>query len=154
MASGRQPIRIAVFIFGASILLSYGAAFSRQISPLETSGANRGLLELFGLAGVRLLIADGIPDRKRLDVLGRRLVFWVTVLAVLGIIQFLTKTTFAGIYSHIPGFSNAAKTPVVLGSRGGFVRVQATAASPIEFGLVMAAVLPTGGSLCALSLTP
>ena len=99
MAGGRQPIRIGIFIFGASILLSYGAAFSRVIPPLEVSAANRGLLELFGLAGIALLLADGIPDRERLDVLGRRLVFWVAVLGVLGVIQYLTKTTYVSFYT-------------------------------------------------------
>jgi len=139
---GRQPIRIAIFIFGAAILLSYGAAFSRQIPPIEASAANRGLLELFGLAGVALLTADGVRDRGRFDVLGRRLVFWVSVLAVLGVIQFVTRTTYANIYSHLPGFQYSTGSPIVLGSRGGRVRVQGTASSPIEFGLVMAAVLP------------
>ena len=142
MAGGRQPIRIGIFIFGASILLSYGAAFSRVIPPLEVSAANRGLLELFGLAGIALLLADGIPDRERLDVLGRRLVFWVAILGVLGVIQYLTKTTFVSFYTRLPGFELSPGSLPVLGIRGGFVRVQGTAASPIEFGLVMTAVLP------------
>ena len=139
---GRQPIRIGIFIFGASILLSYGAAFSRQISALEISGANRGLLELFGLAGIGLLISDGIPNRDRLDVLGRRLIFWVSVLAVLGIYQYVSGSTFVGFYAHVPGLTAAAGKVIPLGTRNGFLRVEATAGSPIEFGLVMAATLP------------
>ena len=101
---GRQPVRIGIYIFGASILLSYGAAFSRQIPALEISGANRGLLELFGLAGVGLLIADGISDRKRLDVLARRLVFWVSVLAVLGIYQYVSREH---IREHLRSYSRS-----------------------------------------------
>ena len=142
MARGRQPVRIGIFLFGASILLGYAAAFSRQIPALEISGANRGMLEVFGLAGIGLLVADGTPDRERLDVLGRRLVFWVSVLAVLGVVQYLTKTTYSSIYAHLPGFTSSSTGPIDLGTRNGFVRVQATAASPIEFGLVMAATLP------------
>ena len=149
MAGGRQPIRIGIFIFGASILLSYGAAFSRVIPPLEISGANRGLLELFGLAGIALLLSDGIPDRDRLDVLGRRLVFWVSVLGVLGMFQYLTKTTFVSFYTRVPGF-NCRRQSAMLGTRGGFVRVQANCCQPDRVRVGDDRRPSAGGALCAL----
>jgi len=40
------------YIFGASIVLSFASAFSRQIPGVEISGANRGMLEVLGLAGI------------------------------------------------------------------------------------------------------
>ena len=140
--TGRQPIRIGVYIFGASIVLSFASAFSRQIPGVEISGANRGMLEVLGLAGIALLMVDGIDTRERLDVLGRRLVYWVAVLSTLGIVQFLTGSTpLQSLYSHLPGFSSAY-IPEPITSRNGLRRVQATTGSPIEFGLVLACVLP------------
>jgi len=142
IATGRQPIRMAVYIFSASIILSFGSAFSRAIPAIEISGANRGMLEVVGLAGIALLVADGIDSLERLDVLGRRLVFWVSVLATMGIDQFLTGSTpLNSLYSRLPGFSSAY-VPAPITSRDGLRRVQATTGSPIEFGLVLACALP------------
>jgi polysaccharide biosynthesis protein PslJ len=142
IATGRQPIRIGVYIFGASIILSFASAFSRSIPAIEISGANRGMLEVLGLAGIALLVADGIDTRERLDVLGRRLVAWVSVLATMGIVEFLTGSTpLDSLYNHLPGFSSAY-IPAPITSRDGLRRVQATTGSPIEFGLVLACVLP------------
>ncbi len=136
---GRHPIRIGMYIFGATIFLSYSAAFSREISPLEVSGASRGLLEMLGLMGIALLTADGVKDRKSLDILARRLVFWITILAILGVYQFFTKSTFS-FYSSIPGFRVGSGGGLLI--RGGFARIQGTAESSIEFGLVVAAAFP------------
>ncbi|MGA3217167.1 MAG: O-antigen ligase family protein [Acidimicrobiales bacterium] len=142
VATGHQPIRIGVYIFLASIVLSFASAFSREIPGVEISGANRGILEVLGLAGIALLMADGIETRERLDVLGRRLVYWVGVLSTFGIIQFVTGSTpFQSLYAHLPGFTSAY-IPAPITSRGGLRRVQATTGSPIEFGLVLACVLP------------
>jgi hypothetical protein len=142
IATGRQPIRIAVYVFGASVILSFASAFSRAIPAIEISGTNRGVLQVLGLAGIALLLADGIDSLERLDVLGRRLVFWVSYLATLGIIQFLTGTTpLDTVYGRLPGFSSAY-IPAPITSRDGLRRVQATTGSPIEFGLVLACALP------------
>ena len=142
IATGHQPIRIGIYIFCASILLSFASAFSREIPGVEISGANRGLLEVLGLAGITLLMADGIDTRERLDVLGRRLVYWVGVLSAFGIVQFVTGSTpFQSLYARLPGFTSAY-IPQPITSRDGLRRVQATTGSPIEFGLVLACVLP------------
>lgn len=142
IAIGRQPIRIGIYIFSGAIVLSFASAFSRQIPAVEISGANRGILEILGLAGIALLIADGVDTRERLDVLGRRLTFWISMLATMGIYQFLTGSTpVANIYNHLPGFSTASIPPPIT-SRDGLRRVQATTGSPIEFGLVLACALP------------
>jgi hypothetical protein len=142
IARGKQPIRVAIYIFGAAIILSFASAFSREIPAVEISGANRGMLEILGLAGIALLIADGTETLERLDVLGRRLVLWTSVLAATGIIQFLTGSTpVNNLLNRLPGFSTASIPPPIT-SRDGLRRVQATTGSPIEFGLVLACILP------------
>lgn len=142
IATGRQPIRIGIYIFCASILLSFASAFSRSIPAVEISGANRGMLEVLGLAGIALLIADGIDTLERLHVLGRRFVAWISVLATMGIVQFLTGSTpIDSLDDRLPGFS-AASIPPPITSRDGLRRVQGTTGSPIEFGLVLACALP------------
>lgn len=142
IATGRQPIRIGLYIFSASIALSFASAFSRQIPEVEISAANRGVLEVLGLVGIAVLMADGINTRERLDVVARRLVYWVAVLSTLGIVQFLTGSSFfENLFTRLPGFSTAYIAPPIT-TRAGLRRVQATSGSPIEFGLVLACVLP------------
>jgi O-antigen ligase len=137
---GRQPIRIGVYLFVGTIILSYAAAFSREITAIEASGANRGMLEMFGLAGIALLTADGIKDRQALDALARRLVFWMTILGLIGLYQFVTKSSLDNFFNLLPGFRRGIEPS--LAYRGGFVRIEGTADSPIEFGVVLAACLP------------
>lgn len=141
IATGRQPVRLAVYLFGAAIVVSYAAAFTRNIPGIEGSAANRGILEILGLAGVALLIADGVDSRARLDVLGRRLVTWVAVLSAMGVFEFASGITIASLYAHVPGFRPNAGL-VAIPTRAGFLRVQATSGSPIEFGLVLTCTLP------------
>lgn len=140
VARGSQPVRIALGLFAASVTVGYALAYLRIYDDVQITAANRALVIVAAAGGIALISSDGIADRSRLDALLRRLVLAVTGMAVLGIIQFFSGADIASAF-RIPGL-----TPnFVFGdvsSRSIFNRVQATAIHPIEFGVVLALVLP------------
>jgi hypothetical protein len=140
VARGRQPIRIALLIFGSAILASMAALYTRDFVPKEASALNRGALVFIGSAGVALLIADGVTTMARFQTLLRRLVAGASAVAAVGLLQFATGFDLAKRIK-IPGLQiNGDLEP--WGSRGGFRRVQSTASHPIEFGVVLALIFP------------
>jgi O-antigen ligase len=138
--TGPQPMRRAAVLFLCTILATYVSATQHYLPSLELNGADRGLILTCGWVGVLLLAADGIDSAERLRTLLRRVVFGVTSMAALGIVQFRTGLNAAN-YILIPGLSiNQPYTDLL--ARGDFRRPSATAIHPLEFGFVLAAVLP------------
>lgn len=137
---GRQPLRGVLIFFFLTILASYAGAMTRKMAPVDVLGADRGLILVIGWLGVALLMADGVVSFDRLEVLRRRLVAGATVVAVLGIIQFFMGIDLAH-FVKIPGLVTKAAYES-LQTRDSFNRPSATAIHPIEFGVVMAMVLP------------
>jgi O-antigen ligase len=136
----RQPIRTAALLFGAATLAAYVSANRHTLTPLESNGADRGLILLAGWLGVLLLAADGIERWDRLAALLRRVVAGAAVLAAIGITQFATGLNIAA-YIVLPGFTT--KVPFVdLLSRDGINRPSATTAQPLEFAAVLVICLP------------
>lgn len=140
VAMGSQPVRLALLLLGMSFTVSYSMANLHRFESIEISGANRALIALAALTGVCFLSADGIASRDRLDALLRRVVAGATFMASLGIIQFFTGLDIAGLF-EVPGLT-ASYSFGDVGQRSIFNRVQGTAIHPIEFGVVLALVLP------------
>jgi hypothetical protein len=135
---GGRLVRIAMLIFAMTILASFVAAMTRDITSAEALAADMGLVWLASAAGLVIVITETIRDYDRLEVLLRRLVIFGTVVAAIGVLQFrgidLTK------YIHIPGLS--VNTQLTDMSRGGFLRPQSTTIQPIEFSVIMSMLLP------------
>lgn len=159
-----QPVRVAVCILFAAVLLSYGSAMLHgwgmpiglqertafgsgslqldtvaQVTAKEIKAADRGLLSLAAWAGIALVAADGISSRRRLDLVLHTLTAMGAFMALLGALQYFFGLDIAS-YFTIPGL-----TPN--GDFGGIAfrsvrRVQSTAMHPIEFGVVLSAILP------------
>ena len=142
VASGRQPVRIALFIFAGAVLISFAAAMARPMTNSETLAAYRGLITVGFWMGIALVAADGITSLKRLETLLRRLSLAATVLAALGIVQFLTGFDPTSVFQHLPGLVANTDLSVAVGERSLFRRVEATAAHPIEFSVVLALAAP------------
>ena len=135
-----QPVAKAMLVFAAAILASYLAATTRPIEDIELRAADRGLLSLCAWMGILLLSSQGIPSKERLDTLLRRVVLAGGALATLGLIQFVTRRSWADLI-QIPGLSpNADQVGVFI--RNGLARPAGTATHPIEYGVVLAMVLP------------
>lgn len=139
-ATGRQPVRIATGLFAATAVASYAAGMLRPITAFEANGADRLLLLLVGLWGITLLTADGVPSRTRLDRLLRILVLAGGLLAVAGLVQYTTGFDIARQITP-PGLRLLREVSGI-GERGGLPRVSGTARHAIEFGLVLAMLLP------------
>ena len=135
-----QPVRTGYVLFGCCVLASYVAAMSRPIDATESSVADLGLVATAAWGGVLLLANDGIDSRDRLTVVLRRLALAGGALATLGIVQFVTGTSFVDRIS-IPGL-HANWSLGGVGLRNGFNRPSGTALHPIEFGSVIAMILP------------
>ena len=139
-SGGGRLVRVAVLIFSATVLASFVAAMTRDITQTEVLAADSALVWLASGVGLVVVITETIRDYGRLELLIRRLVVLGSVIAAIGILQFrgidLTKLI------HIPGLTVNTQDVIASMSRGGFIRPTSTASQPIEFGVVMALLLP------------
>jgi hypothetical protein len=146
---GRQPVRTATLLFAAAVCASYVAAMIRPINQSEISTADLGLVGLIGWVGIIVVANDGIVSVERLFVLLRRVAAMGGALAALGIVQFFSGEPLTN-YIDIPGLSvNTAFSGVA--AREGFTRPAGTAVHPIEFGVVLVAILPIALA-CAMTM--
>jgi O-antigen ligase len=139
-AAGTRLPRIAMAAFAGSVLLSYIADAVRAPSGLELQAADRGLIEVVAWLALVVVASAGIHDFNQLDRLLRRLVICGSIIAAIGIVEFLTHTDLiSGI--AIPGLQVNAG-PISVALRGDFTRPASTATHPLEFGAVMTILLP------------
>jgi polysaccharide biosynthesis protein PslJ len=133
-------VHVGLFVYAAWSLVSYAMAFRRPLSTLEVSGADRSLIGLAAVMGVAVLAADGIQSRERLVVLLERIVLLVTVVAVIGMIQFVFAYDVAALIRP-PGLVQNTVIYAVK-ERSLFARPYSTTLHPIEFSVVLAATAP------------
>lgn len=138
LGTGFQPVRAAMLGWLLVMLVVYAHAMSRPLPGDEVSVADNGVLRLLGMGGILLLANDGIAY-ERLHVLLRRLALAAGAVAVLGLIQYVTRQVWIDRLS-IPGLSPGMVTE--LGARSGFARPSGTSASAIEYGVILALALP------------
>ena len=134
-----QPIRIALGIFLVCVGITYVLAMSGPMPPAEISPADVALLALASWSGTLLLTHDNVPDRSRLETLIWRICVCGAIIALLGIVQVLTRQIWVDRIS-IPGLSGSAG--YALNDRGGFPRPAGTATHPIEYGTLITMILP------------
>jgi O-antigen ligase len=113
---------------------------ANPIDPTVTSSADRGLLNVLSWMGMTYAVADGPRTREEFLTLLHRITIGAGLLALLGILQFLTKQAFTN-YIEIPGLSTNTELSSVI-DRNGFARPAGTAIHPIEFGAVLTMALP------------
>jgi hypothetical protein len=137
--SGR-PVRLAVLGFALAVLASFVAAMTRDTPEVEFLSAERGLVSVAAWAGVIIVVSQSLTSYHRLDILLRRMVILGSIVAGIGIFEFYSGINLTS-YIHIPGFSANVDYSTLL-SRDEFNRPSSTATDPIEFGVVMAMLLP------------
>ena len=140
IADGPQPVRTAMLIYFGWLLVSYAFVIRRQLSVLESNGADREVITAFALFGVGAIAADGIRSRARLERLVSVLVALASVVAAFGLIQFLTPFDPVA-YVRIPGLELTREISSET-ARGVLDRPFSTTLHPIELGVVMAMVFP------------
>ncbi|MCX5611398.1 MULTISPECIES: O-antigen ligase [unclassified Streptomyces] len=139
-APGTRLPRVAMWLLAVSVLASYIANAGRGSVRKELLGADRGLIALLVWVSLVVLVSAGIQDRSRLDVLLRRAVVMGTVVAAVGFYDFFTATNIADSIS-IPGLQSSVPQITTL-DRGAFTRPRSTTAQPLEFGGMLALLLP------------
>ncbi|MFZ3474666.1 O-antigen ligase family protein [Streptomyces sp. 2.9] len=138
--SGTRLPRIAMWLLAVSVLASYLGNASRGSTHKEVLGADRGLIGLLVWVSIVVLVSAGIQDRARLDVLLRRAVVMGALVAAIGYYDFFTATNIAEKIS-IPGLQSSVAQITAL-DRGAFTRPRSTTAQPLEFGGMLALMLP------------
>lgn len=136
---GPQPLRTAMLLLVVAILASYLAMGFRPHDALEGRAADRGLILLVETLGITLLVADCVPDRRRLQSVVRAVALCGGIVAAFGVVEFFTKINIPG-YLRIPGLS--VNTGAYADERAGFTRIISTTSHPIELSVVLAALLP------------
>lgn len=139
-APGTRGPRIAMCVLCGAVLLAYVADATRGSTHEEVLGADRGLIGLLVWVSLVVLSSAGIQDRDRLDVLMRRLVVMGTVVAALGYYDFFAAANIADSIS-IPGL-HASVAHISAMDRGSFTRPRSTTAHPLEFGGMLALLVP------------
>ncbi len=133
-----RPVRRALVVFLLCVCLSYAVGMARPIDGDEVSPADVALLAVLSWSGTLLIANDGIPSLPRLHTLAHRLAWAGGLMGLLGIAQFLTGDILINRIS-IPGL-RAAQFEVF--TRSGFIRPSGTATHPIEFGIILAMMMP------------
>ena len=133
-------VNVVALGFGAIALASYAVACFRPIGAEELNLATLSLLMLASWLGGLLLASDGVTSEERLRTLIARLAVLGGAFAAFGLFQFVTGAAWVDRLS-IPGL--VVNTPVYgVSQREGFARPFSTAIHPIEFGSVIAMLLP------------
>jgi hypothetical protein len=135
----RQPVRVAYFAFLTVALISLAAALFRGQPPDQVSPAMTSILRLLSWGGVLLVGLDGVRTYADAMTLCRRIAFASGLLALLGLVQFLTRQSLLDWVSGIPGLEVEEGGLQV---REAFVRASGTAIHPLEHSAALSAGLP------------
>lgn len=134
-----SPVAIAACIFTGSVLLSYVFAMMRAIPAEEVLPADRALLRMLSFLGIVLVASTGIRSFDRLQTLLRRLAVLTGIIALIGILEFVTKTPIASAI-NIPGLVGGGGGGEDF--RGDFLRSTATAIHPLEYATTLSVAFP------------
>ncbi len=142
LPAGRQPVRWLLGIYLVVQAIGYAIGMDRVPVPVEVSAGDRFMIMIVAMVGLAMAMADGIRDRQELDRILRFLIGVATAMALVGILQYfrlVDLTQYIRIPGLIPNYDLLGP-----GSRGdiGLARVAGTANHYIEFGVVLALVLP------------
>lgn len=134
--------RVLLVGYGLIFLLIYGLGTARGLAGVEQRATDRSLIVMASLLGVALLVADGLRSWAEIRMLLRRLVVLGSVLALIGAVQFFLGVNLVERI-RVPGLS-LNREVLGIGERGGpgFARVAGTANHYIEYGVVLAMLVP------------
>jgi O-antigen ligase len=140
-----QPVRLAIAALIVVAGISYATAMLRGLVTSEVSVADNALLRLVAWAGILLIANDGLDDVERFRTLMRRIAIGGGLIAMLGILQFITGQSLIS-WIDIPGMSSGLSFAGV-DVRAGFVRAAGTATHPLEYGVVLSMAFPIAVAL-------
>jgi O-antigen ligase len=140
-AKGRNAVRTALFLFLAANVASYGYATYNYLPGDEVKAADRSALTIVGFIVVGIVVVDGVRTLDQLNALLLVAVNCAAVVAIVGLGQFFANINISIVFDYVPGLHPVAPLNFVL-ERSIFRRPAGTTGHPIEFGVLMAMVLP------------
>jgi hypothetical protein len=142
IAEPTVSVRWAFYIFMLAFTASYLVGIDRGLPGIEARAMDRKALVVIGFLGIFLSFTDGLRSRDSVCRVLRWLVGLGAVNALVGLVQFVFKIDPAEMIS-VPGLVYNREIGSV-GTRGldDFTRVRGLMRHPIEFGIMMATLLP------------
>ena len=135
-----QPLHVLVIALVVVMLLAYAHGQAGGLLPDEVRAADRAVLVILSLAGVVLYFTDCLADAAAVRRLLAATVWLSALLAGAGLMQFITGFAVAE-WIRVPGLRASYDDIGAVQDRLGLDRISAMATHPIEFGVVLAAVL-------------
>jgi O-Antigen ligase len=135
-----QPARVIAAIYLFAILVTYAGGFARGLFPDEANSATRLVLETIAGTGIALVTADAISNRQQLNTALQRVVYGAAFMAATGDFEAITGYNVAQ-HMRFPGLK-VNRQLIGSAARGAGHRVAGTATHYIEFGVVLAMLLP------------
>lgn len=139
-AKGRSPVRTLLFVYACALLASYAHSAMGHLDPDERAIGDHAMVSTFAMIAVGLAVCDGVRSRDRIYFLLRVVVVCATVVAFVGVLQFLFHFDPTP-HLRMPGM-HFSSFDTSVGGRDGLSRAAGTAANPIEFGVFCAMTLP------------
>ncbi|GAA0968081.1 hypothetical protein GCM10009555_012860 [Acrocarpospora macrocephala] len=141
MAKGGNAVRRGIFAYALAIVFLYGYAAYGYLPSDELNSADHSLVLALANLGLALGMCDAVRGRERLDFVLKALVVAGVGMAVVGAIQWIFGFDLTG-YMKLPILSSNDVEVQAVEARSGIQRVPATTGHPIEFGVIMAMILP------------
>ena len=139
-AKGRSPVRTMLFAYACALLASYANSSFGYLDADEREIGDHTMVTVLALIFVGLALCDGVRSRDRLYFLLRVIVVCGTIVATIGILQFLFGFDLTPLLRP-PGMHFSSFDSSVRG-RDGLSRAAGTTSNPLEFGVFCAMVLP------------
>ncbi len=136
-----RPVRRAAIALMIVALAVYAHAMTQPMPADEITPADGTLVRFLALVGLALMVSDGLSSREQVWTFVRRLTTGGGLIALLAVFQAVTRQIWIDRIP-IPGLTVEIPADASLITRGLFSRPSGTASHPIEFGSVMAMVLP------------
>ncbi|MEV6860475.1 O-antigen ligase family protein [Streptosporangium subroseum] len=141
IAKGPNAVRRAMFTYGFALLFVYGYATFAYLPSDELNSADHSLVLVVANLGLALGMVDGVRGRERLDFVLKAMVVAGVGMAFIGGVQWISGIDLT-MYMELPILHANDVVVGVVEARSGIDRVPATTGHPIEFGVIMAMILP------------
>jgi O-antigen ligase len=136
-----HPVRGVLALMWAALLASYIFMHRGQLDATQVASADRILIRFAVVTGVALVAAETLrtlPDAMRVV---RALCWGGAICGFVAMLQFWLSLDLSQYLRQLPGFVVNHDNPAIL-TRGSLNRVQGTAITPIELGVVAGTLIP------------
>jgi O-antigen ligase len=136
-----HPIRGVLALIWIAVLASYIAMDRDRLTGIELASADRILIRFAVVTGVALVAAEWLTSLEDAMRVVRALCWGAAICGIVAILQFWMSLDLSQYLRELPGFTANHDNPAIQ-LRGTLNRVQGTAITPIELGVVMGMLIP------------